>query len=237
MCIRDRWCCVTKGNILLRASLFFCLSEAFPSLNFIPERCFDPANNGQTGYINSTSLQKILLPLWEFPVATDEIPGRIETTVLPQNLHFNHGRNPHCWRFMETGDISNKEAEAFLFDEKIVTRKHSKADSVAWKSNVNSDENVNQLAEVLKNQDARGRQIARKTSKLSSLRLKFQKKNLHSWTRKCTKLQDSTRIYPWNANILQTYREFSIHELVLDRNTSLEKKMDNTIHQRTAGVA
>ena len=48
------WHCVTKGNILLRASLFFCLSDAFLSLNFTPERCFDPANNGQTGYINST---------------------------------------------------------------------------------------------------------------------------------------------------------------------------------------
>ena len=48
--------CVTKGNILLRASLSFCLSDAFLSLNFAwPERCFDPANNGQTGCINSTS--------------------------------------------------------------------------------------------------------------------------------------------------------------------------------------
>ena len=96
---------------------------------------------------------------------------------------------------METGEISNEEAEALLSDEKIVTRKQSKADSVARKSNVNSDENVNQLAEVLKNQDTRGRQIACNTSKLSSLRLKFQKKNLHSWTRngKCTKVQDSTK--------------------------------------------
>ena len=103
------------------------------------------------------------------------IPGRIETTVLPQNLHFNHGRNPHCERFVkETGDISNEEAEALLSDEKIVTRQQSKADSVARKSNVNSDENVNQLAEVLKNQDTRVRQIACKTSKPSSLRLKFQ---------------------------------------------------------------
>ena len=87
------WYCVTKGNILLRASLFFCLSDAFLSLNFTPVGCFDPANNGQTGYIN---LQKIILLLSEFPVATDSIPGRIETTVLPQNLHFNHARNPHC---------------------------------------------------------------------------------------------------------------------------------------------
>ena len=53
---KARWHCVTKGNILLRASLSFCLSDAFLSLNFTwPERCFDPANNGQTGYINSTS--------------------------------------------------------------------------------------------------------------------------------------------------------------------------------------
>ena len=74
---------------------------------------------------------------------------------------------------METGDISNEEAEALLSDGKIVTRKQSKA--VARKSYVNSDENVNQLAEVLKNQDIRGRQIACKTSKLSNLRLKFQK--------------------------------------------------------------
>ena len=64
---------------------------------------------------------------------------------------------------------------------------------MARKSNVNSDENVNQLADVLKNQDTRGRQIACKTSKLSSLRPKFQKKTLHSWTLKCTKVQDSTK--------------------------------------------
>ena len=31
------------------------------------------------------------------------------------------------------------------------------------------------------------------STKLSSLRLKFQKKNLPSWTRKCTKVQDSTK--------------------------------------------
>ena len=92
---------------------------------------------------------------------------------------------------METGDISNEEAEALLSDEKVVTRKQSKADSVARKSNVNSDENVDQLAEVLKNHEVG--QIACKTSKLSSLRLKFQKENLHSWTRKCTKVQDSTK--------------------------------------------
>ena len=66
--------------------------------------------------------------------------------------------------WMKKGHISNEEAEALLSDEKIVTRKQSKADSVARKSNVNSDENVNQLAEVLKNQDTRGRQIACKTS-------------------------------------------------------------------------
>ena len=42
---------------------------------------------------------------------------------------------------METGDISNEEGEALLSDEKFVTRKQSKADSVARKSNVNSDEN------------------------------------------------------------------------------------------------
>ena len=79
---------------------------------------------------------------------------------------------------METGNISNEEAEALLSDEKIVTRKQSKADSVARKSNVNSDENVNQPAEVLKNQDTRGRQIASKMSKLSSLRLKFSEEEL-----------------------------------------------------------
>ena len=48
---------------------------------------------------------------------------------------------------METGDISNEEAETLLSDENIVTRKQREADSVARKSN------VNQLAEVLKNQD------------------------------------------------------------------------------------
>ena len=76
---------------------------------------------------------------------------------------------------METGDISNEEGDAPLSDQKIVTRKQSKADSVARKSNENSDENVNQLAEVLKNQDTRGRQIACKTSELSSLRPKVYK--------------------------------------------------------------
>ena len=34
------WYCVTKGNILVRASLFFCLSDAFLSLNMTSERCF-----------------------------------------------------------------------------------------------------------------------------------------------------------------------------------------------------
>ena len=34
------WYCVTKGNILVRASLFFCLSDAFLSLNLTLERCF-----------------------------------------------------------------------------------------------------------------------------------------------------------------------------------------------------
>ena len=65
---------------------------------------------------------------------------------------------------METGDIKNEEGDALLSDEKIVTRKQSKADSVARKSNVNSDENVNQLAKVLKIQDTQGRQIACKRS-------------------------------------------------------------------------
>ena len=80
-----------------------------------------------------------------------------------------------------------------LSDEKIETTKQSKADSVARKSNVNSDQNVNQLAEVLKSQDKRGRQLACKTSKLSSLRRKFLKKNLHSWTGKCKKSANSTK--------------------------------------------
>ena len=34
------WHCVTKGNILVLASLFFCLSDAFLSLNLTSERCF-----------------------------------------------------------------------------------------------------------------------------------------------------------------------------------------------------
>ena len=72
----------------------------------------------------------------------------------------------------------NEEAEALLSDERILTRKQNKADSVARKSNVNSDGNVNQLTEVLKNQDTRGRQIACKTNKLSSLRLKFPSEEL-----------------------------------------------------------
>ena len=32
--------CVTKGNILVRASMFFCLSDTSLSLNLISERCF-----------------------------------------------------------------------------------------------------------------------------------------------------------------------------------------------------
>ena len=39
---------------------------------------------------------------------------------------------------METGDISNEEAEALLSDERILTRKQSKADSVARKRNCNT---------------------------------------------------------------------------------------------------
>jgi len=39
---KARWYCVTKGNIPVRASLFFCLplSDAFRSLNLTSERCF-----------------------------------------------------------------------------------------------------------------------------------------------------------------------------------------------------
>ena len=126
---------------------------------------------------------------------------------------------------METGDISNEEGEALLSDEKIATRKQSKADSEARRSNVNSDENVNQLVEVLKNQDTRGRQIACKTSKLSSLRQKFQKKNLHSWTRKCTKVQDSTKnislTYKHTSNLL---RIFNTQISVGSRHLSGKKK-------------
>ena len=138
---------------------------------------------------------------------------------------------------METGDISNEEAEALLSDAKIVTRKQSKADSVARRSNVNSDENVNQLAEVLKNQDTRGRQIACKTSKLSSLRLKFQKKNLHSWTRKCTKVQDSTKNLSLTCiHTTNLLRIFNTRISVGSKHLCGEK-IHNTIHQRTAGVA
>ena len=134
---------------------------------------------------------------------------------------------------METGDISNEEAEALLSDAKIVTRKQSKADSVARKSNVNSDENVNQLAEVLKNQDTRGRQIACKTSKLSSLRLKFQ--NLHSWTRKCTKVQDSTKNLSLTCkHTTNLLRIFNTGISVGSKHLCGEK-IHNTIHQRTAG--
>ena len=37
---KDEWYCVTKGDNLVRASLFFCLSDAFLSLNLTSERCF-----------------------------------------------------------------------------------------------------------------------------------------------------------------------------------------------------
>ena len=140
---------------------------------------------------------------------------------------------------METGDINNEEAEALLSDEKIVTRKQTKADSVARKSNVNSDENVKQLTEVLKNQGTGGRQIACKTSKLSSLRLKFQKKNLHSWTRKCTKVQDSTKnlslTCKHSTNLLRIFNR--ITRISVGSKQLCGKKKHNTIHQRTAGVA
>ena len=138
---------------------------------------------------------------------------------------------------METGDTSNEEAEALLSDAKIVTRKQSKTDSVARKSNVNYDENVNQLAEVLKNQDTRGRQIACKTSKLSSLRLKFQKKYLHSWTRKCTKVQDSTKnlslTCKHTTNLLRIFNT----RISVGSKHLCGGKIHNTIHPRTAGVA
>ena len=130
---------------------------------------------------------------------------------------------------METGDIGNKEAEALLSDEKIVTRKESKADSVARKSNVNSNENVNKLAEVLKNQDTRGRQIACKTSKLSSLRLKFQKKNLHSWTRKCTKVQDSTNNLSLTCKHTKNLLRIFITRISVGSKHLSGKKMHNTI--------
>ena len=137
---------------------------------------------------------------------------------------------------METGDISNEEAEALLSDERILTRKQSKADSVARKSNVNSDGNVNQLTEVLKNQNTRGRQIACKTNKLSSLRLKFPK-NLHSWTRKCTKVQDSTRNLSLTCkHTTNLLRIFNTRISVGSKHLCGEK-IHNTIHQRTAGVA
>ena len=143
------WYCVTKpeGQYSSTCIAVLLVKWRFSVTEFYSREVFRSGKSWSNG-IYKLNLQKILLLLSEFPVATDEIPGRIETTVLHQNLHFNHARNPHCWRFMETGDISNEEAEDLLSDEKIVTRKQSKADSVARKSNVNSDENVNQLAEV-----------------------------------------------------------------------------------------
>ena len=133
---------------------------------------------------------------------------------------------------METVEISNEEAEALLSDEKIVTRKQSKADSMARKNNVNSDENVNQLAEVLKNQDTRDRQIACKTSKLSSLRLKFQKKNLHSWTRKCTKVQDSTKNLSLTCKHITNLLKILNTLISVGSKHLCGKKMHNTIRQR-----
>ena len=107
---------------------------------------------------------------------------------------------------------------------------------MARKSNVNSDENVKQLAEVLKNQDTRGRQIACKTSKLSSLRLKFQK-NLHSWTRKFTKVQDSTKNLSLTCkHTTNLLRIFNTRISVGSKHLCGEK-IHNTIHQRTAGDA
>ena len=138
---------------------------------------------------------------------------------------------------METGDISNEDGDALLSDEKIATRKQSKADSVARKSNVNSDENVNQLAEVLKNQDTRGRQIACKTSELSSLRPKFQKKYVHSWTQKCTEVQDSTNNLSLTCKHTTNLPRIFNTQISVGSKHLYRKKRHNKIHQRTAGVA
>ena len=86
------WYCVTKGNILLRASLFFCLSDAFLSLNLTTGRCFDPANNGQTGYINSTSrkysycYQKSQWQLTRFQVESKPQSLRIYILIMAEIL-------------------------------------------------------------------------------------------------------------------------------------------------------
>ena len=95
---------------------------------------------------------------------------------------------------METGDISNEEAEALLSDEKIVTRKQSKADSVARKSYVNSDENVNESVQRCKN--------------LSLT---------------CKHITNLLRIFNTRIRVGSKHR--------------CGKKIHNTIHQRTAGVA
>ena len=220
---KARWYCATTGNILLRASLFSCLSDAFLSLNFTPARRFGLANNGQTGYINSTS--KIY-------------------SYCYQNSHWQLTRFQVESKPQSCSELTFKSwqkssllGNALLSDEKIVTRKQSKANSVTRKSNVNSDENVNQPADVLKNQDTRGRQIACKTRKLSSLRPKFQKKTLHSWTLKCTKVQDSTKNLSikckYTTNLLRIFNtQISVGSKHLPG-----KKRHNTIHKRAAGVA
>ena len=133
---------------------------------------------------------------------------------------------------METGDISNEEGDALLSDEKIVTRKQSKADSVARKSNVNSDENVNQPAELLKNQDTRGRQIACKTIKFTA---EISEEKL---TFLDTKVYKGARFHKESTckHTRKLMRIFNTHISVGSKHLS-GKKRHNTIHQRTAGVA
>ena len=118
---------------------------------------------------------------------------------------------------METDDISNEEGDTLL-SEKIVTRKQSKADSVARKSNVNSDENVNQLAEVLKNQDTRSRQIANHQVYGRNFRRKTYVLG-HESVQRCKIPQ---RIYPYRANIV--LRIFNTQISVGSKHLSRKKK-------------
>ena len=69
------------------------------------------------------------------------------------------------------------------------------------------------------------------STKLSSLRLRFQKKNLPSWTRKCTKLQDSTKNLSLTCkHITNLLRIFNTRISVGSKHLC-GKKIHNTIHQ------
>ena len=124
------WYCVTKGNILLRASLFFCLSDAFLSLNFTPERCFDPANNGQTGYMNSTSRKySYCYQNSQWQLRRFQVESKLQSCLRIYILIM--AEIPTAGGLWKQAILATKRW-TLLSDEKIETRKQSKAKQTRW---------------------------------------------------------------------------------------------------------